>query len=714
MTVTVSDNGSPTNTISRSFTVFVRATANANPTIQRITDQSTSEDTPITIPITVNDDAAVTNLVLGAISSDPDLFPTNTMVFSGTTSNRNLTFTPPPNRTGSATITVWVTDAAFGYASTNFVLTVNAQNDLPTISGIGPQTINENTTLGPLAFTVSDVETPTSSLTINPSSSNQALVPNANIAIGGYGTNRAVMLNPLPEQSGTATITLTVTDGNGGSTNTTFTVTVNSQNSPPTISDIPNQTINEDAATAAIPFTIGDAETPTASLTPSATSSNPALIPNANVVFGGSGANRTVTVTPLPDQFGVATITVTITDGGGSSTTDTFTVTINPVNDLPTLDPIGNINLNQGAGAQTVNLTGIAFGPTNEAQTLAISAESSNPTLIPSPTVNYTSPASSGVLTFAPVAETNGTATITVTVNDGQSQNGTITRTFTVTVNGTPTISQIADQTINEDSSTGPIAFVISDESDVNSLVLTASSSNTNVVPASGIALGGSGSNRTITITPPANQFGFSLITLSLSDPQGNVSSNSFGVVVNSVNDVPTLDPIGNITTNKNPGPISIPLTGIGFGPTNEMQTLTLTAVSSNVALVPNPSIAYTSPNPTATLSFTPVSNAVGTVTIAVKAQDNGGIQFGGQNSVTRTFTVTLRDIPPPPLAIRKSGANVLLSWPATGTFIVQSKDNIVPAGSWVDVSGTPTLVGTNYSLSQPATAARKFYRLRN
>ncbi|OGG55213.1 MAG: hypothetical protein A3F84_08320 [Candidatus Handelsmanbacteria bacterium RIFCSPLOWO2_12_FULL_64_10] len=57
---------------------------------------------------------------------------------------------------------------------------------------------------------------------------------------------------------------------------------------------------------------------------------------------------------------------------------------------------------------------------------------SSNAALIPHPTVTYTSPGATGSLSYTPVANASGTATITVTVSDGVD---TITRTFTVTVN---------------------------------------------------------------------------------------------------------------------------------------------------------------------------------------------------------------------------------------------------------------------------------------
>src|SRR5205823_1255433 len=117
--------------------------------------------------------------------------------------------------------------------------------------------------------------------------------------------------------------------------------------------------------------------------------------------------------------------------------------------DFPTLDGIGPRTINQGAGLQTVNLTGITAGPANESQTLAVSAVSSNPALIPNPTVTYTSPNTTGSLSFTPVGGTNGVATIIVTVNDGQSVNNLLIRTFTVTVNAATVISDIADQMTN-------------------------------------------------------------------------------------------------------------------------------------------------------------------------------------------------------------------------------------------------------------------------
>ena len=52
-------------------------------------------------------------------------------------------------------------------------------------------------------------------------------------------------------------------------------------------------------------------------------------MPNANIVFGGSGANRTLTVTPAANQTGSSTITVTVSDGSLTASS-TFTLTVTP------------------------------------------------------------------------------------------------------------------------------------------------------------------------------------------------------------------------------------------------------------------------------------------------------------------------------------------------------------------------------------------------
>lgn len=100
-------------------------------------------------------------------------------------------------------------------------------------------------------------------------------------------------------------------------------------NTAPTISAIANQSIGANAATSALAITIDDGETAAGSLTLTGSSSNLTLVPNANIVFGGSGAARTVTVTPAASQTGTATITVTVSDGSLTAPS-IFTLTVTP------------------------------------------------------------------------------------------------------------------------------------------------------------------------------------------------------------------------------------------------------------------------------------------------------------------------------------------------------------------------------------------------
>ncbi len=116
----------------------------------------------------------------------------------------------------------------------------------------------------------------------------------------------------------------------GTSTAVGFTISNVGANTAPTISAIGNQTTAQDTATAPISFTVGDAETLAGSLSVTGSSSNAVLVPTANIVFGGSGSARTVTLTPAPGQSGTATITVTTTDAGGLTASTSFTLTVNP------------------------------------------------------------------------------------------------------------------------------------------------------------------------------------------------------------------------------------------------------------------------------------------------------------------------------------------------------------------------------------------------
>ena len=119
----------------------------------------------------------------------------------------------------------------------------------------------------------------------------------------------------------------------GGLTDTqSFTITVFAagENTPPTISVIANQRTTVNTPLGPIPFTIGDAETAADDLILSRETSDGVLIPLANIVLGGSGTERNVTITPAAGLTGTATITITVTDEGGLSRSRAFQVMVEP------------------------------------------------------------------------------------------------------------------------------------------------------------------------------------------------------------------------------------------------------------------------------------------------------------------------------------------------------------------------------------------------
>ena len=86
-------------------------------------------------------------------------------------------------------------------------------------------------------------------------------------------------------------------------------------------------------------------------------------------------------------------------------------------------------------------------------------------------------------------------------------------------VNDTPQISPISDQTLLAGATSEPIVFEISDqESEAGDLSVSVFSSDNNIIPAEQISLGGSGSERSLTLTPLDDTEGSVIITVVASD----------------------------------------------------------------------------------------------------------------------------------------------------------------------------------------------------
>ncbi|MDQ8182505.1 Ig-like domain-containing protein [Pelagicoccus sp. SDUM812005] len=93
-------------------------------------------------------------------------------------------------------------------------------------------------------------------------------------------------------------------------------------NVPPVLTALDDVTVEENETSGSLSFTVSDFETDGAALSVKLSSSNPDLLDPADVVLGGSGANRTFTLTPKLNTSGQSTITVTVSDGEDSSSVD--------------------------------------------------------------------------------------------------------------------------------------------------------------------------------------------------------------------------------------------------------------------------------------------------------------------------------------------------------------------------------------------------------
>lgn len=318
---------------------------------------------------------------------------------------------------------------------------------------------------------------------------------------------------------------------------------------------------------------------------------------------------------------------------------------------LPTLDALTNLTIYQNAGLQTVHLGGITSGASSGNPTLTVSAVSSNTGIITAPTVSYSSPNASGSLQFAPVANGLGTATLTVTVNDGGPTNNLISRAFTVTVMAAPaapvasklpSLNAIANVTLPQNAAVQTITLTGITPGAMAArqiLKVTASSSNPGLVPMPVIRYTSPASTAQLVFKPLMNASGVAVITVTINNgaKSNNIAYQTFKVTV-LPNQPPTLNPIGNVTVARNAVAQTIILTGITSGSTSENQTLTVTASSSCPRLVPTPMIHYSSPASTATLTFRPVPNATGVATITVTINDGAN----NNNIMRQTFTVTV------------------------------------------------------------------------
>jgi len=193
--------------------VTVETPVNQAPSISELADLSLAEGiNSALVEFTIGDaDTSLSELVVSASSSNTALIGESGIVLSGSGQNRSVQLTATEGRSGTATITISISDGANTVIET-FELEIRAVS-APTISPLDDIFSSLGEAITPIAFSVQDNETPASDLAITVESSNTLLLPNENIAVGGIGENRNLFIIPAVGELGVATVTVTVSDG---------------------------------------------------------------------------------------------------------------------------------------------------------------------------------------------------------------------------------------------------------------------------------------------------------------------------------------------------------------------------------------------------------------------------------------------------------------------------------------------------------------------
>lgn len=205
------------------------------------------------------------------------------------------------------------------------------------------------------------------------------------------------------------------------------------QNTPPVISKVRSLQTAFDTATATITFTVHDKESPAESLVVTATSSNPKLVPDGNILMGGAGHERLITAVPAEGVNGKAVITLAVTDGDLTTRTR-FPVKVkrpkrNSETAPPTLSELGDQVTQPGI---TVGpLPFVVDDPDTSPESLLVWATSSDMQLVPRENILLQGSGTQRSITVAPLPGRSGSATIVVAASD---QSTTTFTSFLLTV----------------------------------------------------------------------------------------------------------------------------------------------------------------------------------------------------------------------------------------------------------------------------------------
>jgi gliding motility-associated-like protein len=672
--VAVSDGEANSNFVPYNLTV---TNVNDPPTLNAITGihLMSGETGSVTLSgITTGAPNEDDNLIV-TVQDNSGLFSDINVNYTSPQPTGSIAFTAANNVSGEANVIVRVSDGA-AFVDQPVAMSVENVNATPFIDNIPDQEIDEDA--GAQVINLSNISAGAGEegqpVTVTAVSSNTTIIPNPIVSHDGTSANGTLTFQPAANQYTTGTpvtITVTVTDTEDPplSYSVSFDVTVNAVNDFPELDALPNITIDEDSGPQTVNLSgiSPGPEEGSQSVTITATSNNPTLIPNPTVNYSG-GANGSISFTPAADRSGSAQITVTVTDNGSPQreVSRTFTVTVDEVNDPPTIDAIADVTVDESnllPLLYTVNLTGISDGSVNELQDLAVTVtvSNNNPDLfVLPPAAVYVPPLPTATIPITVKPNVSGEAVFTVTVSDGVDQ---VQRTFTFRINAVndpPSFELPEEVEVSEDA--GPQNVLIQNVSpgpgETQNITFTAVSSNPTLIPDPTVSYTQGQTTATLMFEPASNQSGSATITVTAVDEDGADFTDNFTIIVTPVNDPPTIANPGTINIDEDAPLQGFQLTGISPGPL-ETQTLTITVTAVNQSLFSTLEVVYDNPDATGTLNIQPAPDQSGSTQVTITVTDSGPSVAPHVNTTQVTFTVNVNPVNDPPTIVGQDAVSV-------------------------------------------------------